>query len=253
MIPYWKAYLSLTPWSWHRFLPALPNSLSVMDFMLYHAYSYLIFGTYFWCFMQPQPETRGLFILAACFYGYFIKSANLFLFSIPAFILLPKMIIERNSKTAALCLLIMCCTMLGAKHYLPRPEWERLGIPGASDLWVTHGEGEALRKLVTYIDTPIYVCNFHNNGGRQGSDFMIYYLAHRLPTVYSWESFLGVTTRESIQRQIVAQLPATVIKVRYYENQFDPQGSNYLDDYIAAHYQPIKWFGNYLVMTRYGT
>ena len=144
-----------------------------------------------------------------------------------------------------------------------RPTSEPVGdlVPGARSLYFSSGEVASYRQLVTRVrelvppdGTFLSACRRHDVVHDQ--DLVLYFAAGRPAVPYDWHFDPGITTREDVQRGIVADCERAEIGVivRLGGSERDAPvaaaGSRLLDDWIAVHFARAESIGRYEIWTR---
>ena len=144
-----------------------------------------------------------------------------------------------------------------------RPTSEPVGdvVPGARSLYLPADEVADYRRLVTRVRelvppdrTFLSACRRHDVVHDQ--DLVLYFAAGRPAVPYDWHFDPGITTREDVQRGIVADCERVRIDVivrlggSERDAPVESAGSRFLDDWIAAHFAPAESIGRYEIWTR---
>ena len=135
-------------------------------------------------------------------------------------------------------------------------------LPGSSTLFLPASDAETYRRLVTRLRELVpsggaflSACERHDRIHDQ--DLLLYFAADRRAVPFDWHFDPGITTREDVQRGIVAdcERAGVGVVVRYAGPAHDalpaaPGGSQVLDEWIAASFRSAETFGRYEVMVR---
>ncbi len=135
-------------------------------------------------------------------------------------------------------------------------------LPGSSTLWLPADEIDSYRRLVDRVRAlvppgePFFsACSRHDRIHDQ--DLLLYFVADRPAVPFDWHFDPGVTTREDVQRGIVADCVRAKMNVivRYRSASSDlpssgPEGSLVLDDWIAGEFAKSESIGRYEIWTR---
>jgi hypothetical protein len=144
-----------------------------------------------------------------------------------------------------------------------RPTSEPIGdvVPGARTLYFAADEVASYRRLVARVRelvppdrTFLSACRRHDVVLDQ--DLVLYFAAGRPAAPYDWHFDPGITTREDVQRGIVADCERAridvIVRLGGSERDAPVQsaGSRLLDDWIAAQFAPAEAIGRYEIWTR---
>jgi hypothetical protein len=153
-----------------------------------------------------------------------------------------------------------------AAHVLGRRADATVGVgellPGAAALHLPPADGAAWIELVRRLrarlgpgDALLSACSRHDV--IQDQDLLLYFAVGRLPPVYDYHFDPGVTTREDVQRGIVADAERADVRVvvRYDSRNARvppgaPAGSRFLDGWIDANFRREERIGRYEIWSR---
>jgi hypothetical protein len=135
-------------------------------------------------------------------------------------------------------------------------------LPGSSTLYLPSDEAETYARLVRRVrelvpegGTFLSACSRHDRIHDQ--DVLLYFAAGRPAVPFDWHFDPGITTREDVQRRIVADCERAGVRVVVrFRSAPDavldamPEGSHVLDEWIAANFAAGETFGRYVVWVR---
>jgi hypothetical protein len=135
-------------------------------------------------------------------------------------------------------------------------------VPGASSLYLPAEEAESYRRLVERVRALVppgraflSACERHDRIHDQ--DLLLYFVADRPAVPFDWHFDPGVTTREDVQRRIVADCERADVGVvvrwdgpSHGDPTGLPDGSRFLDEWIASKFAKAETVGRYEIWTR---
>jgi len=135
-------------------------------------------------------------------------------------------------------------------------------LSGASTLYLPATEIDSYRRLVARVRELVApgrpflsACTRHDRIHDQ--DLLLYFVADRPATAFDWHFDPGVTTREDVQRRLIADCVRDDVRVivRFRSTSSEeppnvPEGSHLLDEWIASHFAKSETIGRYEIWLR---
>ncbi len=255
----------------------------IRDWLLYDAFRSLVFAAYYWGWAWLALLWRrarswsfediglgSLILLGTCLWPYFLKSGNLLTFPVPAYLFLPALIwrhrdsASRAARWVSGFMLAWLIGLLGValvcKPILPRPYHEWVRIPQARGTLLPANQARDLYEVVDYVQSrvpsgeKIFVTNERTDSGAPDTELLLYFFTDRRPGTEVFSLFTGVTSREEVQRRIIADLERSAVRavVRVPSQGYaDPSpGSRTLDQYFEKSFHVSARFGRYAVLVK---